>query len=82
MFHADLDQGHETTVRSSKICFPEGLAKEIPNIVKIAKCWDLIDCAMVLPMISTCKFIAKHTPDAFEHFPDLFCKAPGPEKKV
>ena len=39
---------------------PEGLAKELPEIVKIPKCLDLIDCTMVLP-ISTCEIDAKTT---------------------
>ena len=56
-------------VRFVKHVLPEGLAKEIPQIVKIRKCLDLIDCAMVSP-IST--FDAKNTSDAFKHVPDLF----------
>ena len=60
---------------------PQGLAKEFPQFVKIHKCLNLIDCTMVLP-IFTCKFDVKNTPDAFQHVPDMFRRAPGPENRV
>ena len=54
------------------VCFflhfvlPERLANELPEIVKILKCLDLIDCIMVLP-ISICKHtrLISTTPDFF-----------------
>ena len=45
--------------------------KELPKTIQIHKCWNIIDCTMVLP-ISTCKIDATKTPDAFQHVPDLF----------
>ncbi len=50
---------------------PTWLAQGLPQIVKIPRCLDLIDCTMVLP-IATCKFYSKNIPDAFKHVPDLF----------
>ena len=63
------------------MCSPEALTKELPQMLKIIKCLDSIDCTMILT-ISTCKFDAQNTPDAFKHIPDLFCKAPGPQNMV
>jgi len=54
-----------------KCVFPEELAKELPNKLKIPKCVDVIACTMILP-ISTCKQNAKNTPYAFKHVPHLF----------
>ena len=64
-----------------KCVLPEGLAKELPEMMKIPKSLDLIDCTMVLTM-STCEFDAESAPDAIKHIPDLFCKDPGPANKV
>jgi len=54
-----------------KCVLPEGLAKELPKIVKYPERLDLIDCTMVVP-ISTCNFHTQNTPDAIKHIPDVF----------
>ena len=54
-----------------KCVHPEGLAKELPKMVKILKCLGLIDSAMVIT-ISICKFDANNIPDVFKHITDLF----------
>jgi len=54
-----------------KLVLPRGLAKEHPEMLKIAKYLVLIDCTRVLP-ISACKSDAKSIPDAFRHVSDLF----------
>lgn len=55
----------------SKMCSPSRAGKEFPQIMKIQKCLDLIDCTRVLP-ISICTFDSKDTPDAFKHVPTWF----------
>ena len=54
-----------------KYVLPEGLAKEVPKMVKMLKYFDLFDCSMFLPNL-TSKFDSKTIPDAFKHVPDLF----------
>jgi len=53
-----------------KYVFPEGLAKEPKQIMKLPECLNFIDYTMVLN-IPTCKFDETKT-DAFKHIPDLF----------
>jgi len=52
-----------------KYVLPEGLAKEPPKMLKIHKRLDPVDCTMTL-IISTCKFDANATTDAFKHIPE------------
>jgi len=63
---------------SNKCVLAAGLAKELPEIEKITTYLNLIDCTMVL-LISTCKFDAKNTPDAFNISRPVL-KGPGPGK--
>ena len=58
-------------VRFQKCVLPEGLAKELLQIMHIPKYSELIDYAMVL-LIATCKFDAKNITDVFKHVPDQF----------
>ena len=57
--------------RSSEMCSHRRAGKRTPQNVEIPECFDLIECPMVLH-ISTSKFDARNTPDAFKHVPDLF----------
>jgi len=50
---------------------PEGLAKELPQILKFPKCLDSIDCTMILS-IATFKLDAKKNTAAFKHVPNQF----------
>jgi len=50
---------------------PKGLQKKLPKMRKRQKCLNSIDFTIVFNM-STCKFDAKNTPDAFKHVPGLF----------
>jgi len=63
----------------SKMCFPKGLAKELPEIEEITKCLDLIDCTMV-STISTYKFAARQTNKCIETRPRPALKGPGAGK--
>jgi len=53
------------------MCSPGRAGQRTSKFMKIHKCLDLIGDTMVLIM-STWKFDAKNTTEAFKHVPDLF----------
>ena len=53
-----------------KCALPQGLATELPRIIQIQECLELVNCTMV-STISTFKFDATKT-DTFIHVPDVF----------
>jgi len=59
----------------ANVCSPKTWRKHSQN----HKMYVFIDCDMVSP-ISTCKFDAKNSPDAFKYVPELFSKGPGAGK--